>query len=72
MSSREVEEKVLEYIKTNPTVELDADRISEWWHGLQGLDSSIDSVTMAVEKLVEEGKIEQNVLDDDIFIYKLV
>ena len=72
MSSREVEEKVLEYIRGNPTVELDADRISEWWQGLQGLDSSIDDVTMAVEKLVDEGKIEQNVLDDDIFIYKPV
>ncbi len=71
-SSKEVEEKVLEYIRVNPTVELDAEVISEWWQGLQGLDGSIDNVTSAVETLVEDGKIAQNVLDDDIFIYKLV
>ncbi|MBE9528792.1 MAG: hypothetical protein IME99_06100 [Proteobacteria bacterium] len=72
MSLKAVEEKVMEYIRANPTVELDADKISEWWHGLQALDGSIDNVTTAIETLVEDEKIAQNVLDDDIFIYKLV
>lgn len=70
-SMKEVEEKIVEYIRTNPTVDLDADKISEWWQGLQGLDGSIDNVTIAIETLVEGGVIAQNVLDDDIFIYKI-
>ena len=70
-SIKEIEEKVVAYIEANPTVELDADKISEWWQGLQALDASIDNVMVAVETLVEGGTIAQNVLDDDIFIYKL-
>ncbi len=70
-SIKDVEGKVVEYIKANPTVELDADRISEWWQGLQGLDTSVDNVTLAIENLVEDGSLEKNVLDGDIFIYKV-
>ncbi len=70
-AEQHLDKQIIDYIANNEGPEETDEGITAWWQNLQNLTPSIDQLTLALENLVEKGIIEQHVIEEGIFVYKL-
>jgi len=61
--------RMLEYIRANADAGESIERIAMWWKAIEGMDESVDRVTLALEELVEKGLIVKRDVKNGIFLY---
>ncbi|MFQ5441860.1 MAG: hypothetical protein ACE5EB_03955 [Thermodesulfobacteriota bacterium] len=66
-----LDKEIIDYIAKNEGPEETDEGITAWWQNLERLTPSVDQLTLILENLVEKGVIEQQVIEQGIFVYKL-
>ncbi len=62
---------ILDYLRKNPEASDTLEGISKWWLEYEKIDSTTEEVTVALEKLIKEGKVKRHVIDGNNPVYLL-
>jgi len=70
MTEEAVAAKIFEYIKKNPDAGDTLEEVAQWWKGIQAIDPDVDRLTLALEKLENEGRIKKLEYGEGVFTFK--
>ncbi len=62
---------ILNYLRKNPDAGDTLEGISKWWLEYERIDLAMEEVAVVLEKLIKEGKVKRQVINEDNPIYKI-
>ncbi len=62
---------ILDYLRKNPAAGDTLEGISKWWLEYERIDLAMEEVAVVLEKLIKEGKVKRQVINEDNPIYKI-
>ncbi|GJQ57406.1 MAG: hypothetical protein D8M57_19015 [Candidatus Scalindua sp. AMX11] len=67
----EISKIIVDYIRKHPDARDTLEGITRWWLHLEKIESSVDDVSIVLERLIKEGVIERQEINGDDPIYKI-
>ncbi len=62
---------ILNYLRKNPDAGDTLEGISKWWLEYEKIDLAMEEVAVVLEKLIKEGKVKRQIINEDNPIYKI-
>ncbi len=62
---------ILNYLRKNPDAGDTLEGISKWWLEYEKIDLAMEEVAVVLEKLIKEGKVKRQIINENNPIYKI-
>ncbi len=62
---------ILNYLRKNTDAGDTLEGIAKWWLEYERINSAMEEVTVALELLIKEGKVNRLLTGSDTYIYKI-
>ncbi len=67
----DVTSKILDYLRKNPDAGGTLEGIAKWWLEMERVNHGVEQVSKALDEMIREGKVEKQVINGEISIYKI-